>query len=139
MKLNYRVNEKLSFEVDADGQKQIFEALATLDEVFGERQCGQCKNTDIYFHVRNVTAQKGKNKGKTFTYYELTCRKCGAFLPFGQHLEGGTLYPNRKLDGEDGERVFDKDHLGWRKPNFRQEDEEEEQEVALVKNTKSRR
>ena len=36
MKLNYKVNDKLSVELEGAGQKEVFKELATLQEIFGE-------------------------------------------------------------------------------------------------------
>lgn len=89
MKASYKVNDKLQFEVEGEGQKEIFKELSSIQEIFGESECGMCKNTDIRFAVRNVESNE---------YYELKCTKCGATLAFGQHKKGGTLFPKRKDD-----------------------------------------
>jgi len=36
MKIHYRVNDSLGFELEADGQKEIFKELATIQEIFSE-------------------------------------------------------------------------------------------------------
>jgi hypothetical protein len=36
MKLNYKVSDKLSFELEGEGQKEIFKELASIQEIFGE-------------------------------------------------------------------------------------------------------
>ena len=64
MKASYKVSEKLQFEVEGEGQKEIFKELASLQEIFGESECGMCKHTDIKFAVRNVESNE---------YYELRC------------------------------------------------------------------
>lgn len=89
MKLNYRVSDKLSFELSGEGQKEIFKELASLQEIFGEESCGLCKSHNIRYVVRNVDGND---------YYELRCADCGAILAFGQHKKGGTLFPRRKDD-----------------------------------------
>jgi hypothetical protein len=110
MKARYRPNDKIEFEIEGQAHTDLFGALAELDEVFGEPTCGNCESEDIYFRKRKVTAKEGKNKGKTFTYYEMLCRGCGHYLPYGQHREGGTLFPDRKINGE-----YDKKARGWRR------------------------
>lgn len=89
MKLFYKVNQKLSFELEASGQKDIFKSLSSLQEIFGEESCGLCNKSDIRFCVRNVDDND---------YYELRCISCNAILPFGQHKKGDTLFPKRKDD-----------------------------------------
>jgi len=91
MKVLYKANDRLSFELEADGQKEIFKELATIQEIFAEECCGLCGNHNIKFVVRNVDSND---------YYELKCldSKCSATLAFGQHKKGGTLFPKRKDD-----------------------------------------
>lgn len=89
MKLNYKVNDKLQFEVEGSGQKEIFKELATIQEIFGESSCGLCNKSNLKFIVRNVEGND---------YYEMRCSDCGGTLAFGQHKKGGTLFPKRKDD-----------------------------------------
>jgi hypothetical protein len=89
MKLNYKVSDKLSFELEGEGQKEIFKELASIQEIFGEESCGLCKSHNLRYVVRNVDGND---------YYELRCADCGAILAFGQHKKGGTLFPRRKDD-----------------------------------------
>jgi hypothetical protein len=101
MKLNYKVSDKLSFELEGEGQKEIFKELASIQEIFGEEKCGLCGSSNIKYVVRNVDGND---------YYELRCADCGAILAFGQHKKGGTLFPRRKDD--DGKWLS---HRGWHK------------------------
>lgn len=89
MKANYKVNDRLEFEVEAGGQKEMFKELATLQEIFGEEECQLCNKKNIRFVVRTVDDND---------YFELRCGDCGAILSFGQHKKGGTLFPKRKDD-----------------------------------------
>lgn len=89
MKLNYKVSNKLSFELEGEGQKEIFKELSAIQEIFGEESCGLCKSHNLRYVVRNVDDND---------YYELRCADCGAILAFGQHKKGGTLFPRRKDD-----------------------------------------
>lgn len=91
MKVFYKANDKLSFELEASGQKEVFKELATIQEIFAEESCGVCGCHNIKYVVRNVDSND---------YYELRCTetKCGAVLAFGQHKKGGTLFPKRKDD-----------------------------------------
>jgi hypothetical protein len=101
MKLNYKVSDKLSFELEGDGQKEIFKELSAIQEIFGEESCGLCKSHNLRYVVRNVEGND---------YYELRCVDCGAILAFGQHKKGGTLFPRRKDD--DGKWLPNR---GWHK------------------------
>jgi hypothetical protein len=101
MKLNYKVSDKLSFELEGEGQKEIFKELSAIQEIFGEESCGLCKSHNLRYVVRNVEGND---------YYELRCADCGAILAFGQHKKGGTLFPRRKDD--DGKWLPNR---GWHK------------------------
>ena len=87
MKLHYKANDKLTFEVEGSGQKEIFKELAMIQEVFGEKACGLCKTSDLKFVCRTVEGND---------YYELKCNSCGALLSFGKHKKGGTLFQKRR-------------------------------------------
>lgn len=89
MKVTYKANDKLTFELEASGQKEIFKELALIQEIFSEEKCGLCGSQNLRFIVRNVEGND---------YYELRCNDCGALLAFGQHKKGGTLFPKRKDD-----------------------------------------
>ena len=101
MKVNYKVGDRLEFELEGAGQKELFKELASIQEIFGEEQCGMCGNSNIKFVVRNVDGND---------YFELRCANCGAILSFGQHKKGGTLFPKRK--DESGNYLPNK---GWHK------------------------
>ena len=87
MKLRYKVNDKLEFELENEGQKEVFKELAIIQEIFGEDTCGVCSSSNLKFIVRNVESND---------YFELRCSDCGAILSYGQHKKGGTLFPKRK-------------------------------------------
>ena len=101
MKVFYKANDKLTFEIEGPGQKEIFKDLALVQEIFSEEKCGLCSNPNIKFIVRNVDGND---------FYELRCPECGAILAFGQHKKGGTLFPKRKDD--EGNYLPNK---GWHK------------------------
>ncbi len=101
MKLRYKVGEKLEFELEGAGQKEIFKELAAIQEIFGEEACGVCGSKNIKFIVRNI---------ENNDYFELRCSDCSAILAFGQHKKGGTLFPKRKDD--EGHYLPNK---GWHK------------------------
>ena len=89
MKVIYRPSDKLQFELEGSGQKEIFKELAVVQEIFGEEKCGSCGKNNLRYLVRNVDDNN---------YYEIRCNDCGAILSFGQHKKGGTLFPKRKDD-----------------------------------------
>ena len=92
MKLKFKPNDKLEFELEGNGQKEIFKELAMVQEIFSEKKCGVCGSENIKFVVRVVDDNE---------YYELRCMDCGALLSYGQHKKGGTLFPKRKdADGK---------------------------------------
>lgn len=92
MKLKFKPNDKLEFELEGAGQKEIFKELAMVQEIFSEKKCGVCQSENIKFVVRVVDDNE---------YYELRCMDCGAVLSYGQHKKGGTLFPKRKdADGK---------------------------------------
>lgn len=103
MKVKYKVGDKLEFELEGAGQKEIFKELALIQEIFAEEHCGLCNKSNLRFVVRSVDGND---------YYELRCSDCGAILAFGQHKKGGTLFPKRKDD--DGNYLPNK---GWHKWN----------------------
>lgn len=95
------MTEKLTIELEAAKQKDIFEQLSSLQEIFGESTCGKCGKDNLKFQVREVDDNK---------YYELRCKDCGAVLAFGSHKKGDTLFPKRK--DADGKFLENK---GWTK------------------------
>lgn len=104
MKLKYRVNDKLEFELEGAGQKEIFKELATIQEIFSEERCGLCEKHNLKYVARNVDGND---------FFELRCADCGAILAFGQHKKGGTLFPKRK--DEDGKWLPNRGWHKWQK------------------------
>lgn len=108
MKIQLKITDKLSVEVEAEKHTEIFESLSGAQEIFSHPACGICQNQDVKFMVRVDTDE---NK-----YYELHCGnlQCRARLVFGSHKKGGGLYPKRKYDSlspsEQEKRVSQKAH-----------------------------
>ena len=102
MKASYKLSDKLQFEVEGEGQKEIFKEIASIQEIFGETKCGMCGSENIKFVVRVVEDNE---------YYELRCMDCGATLAFGQHKKGGTIFPKRK--DEKGEYMPNRGWYKW--------------------------
>lgn len=98
----------VTFQLEAEKPKDLFKALAEVQEVFGEAKCGLCGKSDLKFVVRTVEGND---------YHELACNSCFAKLSFGASKQKpGHLFPIRKLtkegkasrkDGEYGK------HNGW--------------------------
>jgi MinD superfamily P-loop ATPase len=105
MQCDYKVNDKLIIKFDGANQKEVFQNLAQLGEVFSISECGACGSKDIRHAVRTVPSGK-----QVFTYYELHCQKCRARLSFGQSTDTVTLFPKRKDD--EGKYL---DNGGWTK------------------------
>ena len=89
MKVIFKVSDKMTVELEAKTQKDIFQQLGSIQEIFGETTCGKCKKGNLRFVVRNVDDND---------FYELHCLDCYAKLPFGCHKKGDTLFPKRKDD-----------------------------------------
>jgi len=91
MKVNYQFKSGVGVELEATNQKEIFESLAMLEEIFGVNQCERCQGTSLKFVVREIDGNK---------YYETHCcnTQCRARLAFGSHKTGNTLFPKRKDD-----------------------------------------
>jgi hypothetical protein len=123
MKVQVKVAPRVFVEADGKTQTEIFESLASLQEVFGSfSTCGKCKSDDLRFVVRTDNED---NK-----YYELHCRKCFARLAFGQNKgeKAGTLFPhvreNKKgsiMGLEPGTYLPDGGWLRWNKQKGKSE------------------
>jgi len=126
MEAQYRTrNGRLTVKTIGDSQKDLFRALAVIQEVFeAETQCGCCQSEAIHFQVRSVDK---------FEYFELVCRACTARFEFGQHRNGQSLFPKRR--DENGNLL---PHGGWRiwKPA---EDQQTDDLDALIRNLQRRK
>jgi hypothetical protein len=89
LKAHYRTaNGRITFEIEGGNQKELFEGVANLQEIFeADSTCGLCHKPNLKFRVREVQNNK---------YYELHCADCGAQFQFGQHKTKPTLFPKRK-------------------------------------------
>lgn len=85
MKLIYK-STSMNIEVDGQDAKEVFESMASAQEVFLNTNCGACDSSNTRF----VCRKNGK-----FTFYEVRCMECGCCLSFGQRSEDGALYPRR--------------------------------------------
>lgn len=105
MKISYQVSPKMVVEIEGTTQKEIFKALSSQEEVFGEEKCGKCESANIYFRVRT-------NDGND--YHEMCCSDCRAKLSFGCHKLNNTLFPKRRDD--DGKFLPDNGWTRYEKP-----------------------
>jgi hypothetical protein len=112
MKVRYTTrDERLSFELEAGTAKELFNEIASVQEVFdAESCCGLCGSVDIRFVVREAEG-KGKQANQKFTYYELRCNGilddgnlCRGRFDFGQSLDTKNLFPKRKADEGEPEK-----------------------------------
>lgn len=92
MKAHYRTrNGQLTIEVNGEFVKDIVKQVAMVQEVFeAESACGCCNSANIRFQSRTANGND---------FYEMSCNDCGARFEFGQHKQGGTLFPKRKGEG----------------------------------------
>lgn len=141
MKAQVKVSPNVIVEVEGAKQKDIFKAVCSAHEVFGEKKCGLCGSSEIVPVWRTVTTVKGK-KTETYEYPEYHCQavkdgqRCGARLAIGTiNDDTGTLYPIRKLvNGERPATKSEKDagnsgnygkHNGWHRWKPKPGDEQE--------------
>lgn len=114
MKVTYRVNDKLTFEVEAETHTDLWEQLATIDELYKNTTCakeGKGSTDDVKFVVRTNDADD--------KFYELQSdvafgdKLYGAKKAFGAHKKGGGLFPQRK--DKDGNYLPDNGWIQWDK------------------------
>ncbi len=91
----------LSFELEGKLNKDIFEGVAAIQEVFGDKACGVCGSDHIHYRVRERDGNK---------FYEGFCEDCFAKLEFGSYKESNDLFPKRSRE-VDGQKVWDT--RGW--------------------------
>ena len=110
MKLNFK-NQFGIFLVEGNTHMEVFDTVASIQEVFSESCCALCKCDNLRYVVRTV---------KKFRFPEIHCQneECRARLSFGQNQAPnlGALYPIRKLT-KDGKPNSKKgtfgEHRGW--------------------------
>lgn len=115
-------------QVEGESQIDVFKAMASAQETFGEEKCGKCGKPNFKYVVRVAKDEAGDE----YEYPELKCTNpgCYAKLSFGQEKKGGGLFPIRfQRDGKN--YVKDKDGKsiprgtnGWVKYNRETKQEE---------------
>jgi hypothetical protein len=95
-------NGRIQIRQEITKGKDAFEFVAKVQELFEEEACGCCHGKEIRCQVR---------KHDDYKFFEYVCMnpECGARLAFGQHKEGGTLFPKRW----DAERQAAMPDNGW--------------------------
>lgn len=104
MKIQYKVNDSCTIEVEGDTQKDVFKELASSVEIFGQiSECGKCQSVAVP-RVRIVEDN---------AYHEAACTniKCRCVLAFGQAKKGGGLFPKRK--DNDGKYLENNGWVAW--------------------------
>lgn len=89
---------RMTIEVTGDNNREVFEELVSMLEVFSNTTCGACRSNDTKPVIRTVK----DSAGKPATYHEMRCNACKAVLALSVHnTKEQTLYPKRK--GKDGQ------------------------------------
>lgn len=105
MKVIYKTSDgRMSFEIEADSQVEIFKEIASIQEVFEDRTCtrdGVSGSSDnVRFVVRKDTDEN--------EYFEMVCMEPGPLMyskkQFGVHKKGGGLFP-KKFELKNGKKV----------------------------------
>jgi len=90
MKVIFKPNSQLAFELAGEDAKALFRQIAEVQEVFAaEAKCGLCGSLAIGYSHRHID---------DYDYYELRCLDCRADFKFGQTKQGGRLFPKRTDD-----------------------------------------
>ena len=89
MKAILKLSERLTLEVEGENQKELFENMAKVQEVFNEETPPGAKGLNTRYVVRVVDDNK---------FYEMRCQETGQVLSFGCHKKGNTLFPKRRDD-----------------------------------------
>jgi len=109
MEAQYKAkNGQLIFKLEEDTTSDLFESLASIEEVFDSHQsCGICQSP----YIHRVRTDREENK-----YFELVCTnpECRAKFEFGQNKKGGGLFP--KYKDKDGKWIPNRGWVKYVKP-----------------------
>lgn len=83
-KINYRVNDRVTIQVEANGPIDMMEQIGHYVMILSQNTCGLCQSS-------NVHPEHAARSG--YDFYSMRCFDCGGEFSFGQHKEGGTLFP----------------------------------------------
>ena len=101
MKARIKCGKNIEIEVEAENVRDLHPKIASVQEVYGEPFCGNCRKDNLYCRTRIIDEN---------SYHELVCRDCGHCLSFGSHKKSPTLFPKRLVNG-----VYDTAKHGWHK------------------------
>lgn len=91
MKIEFRVSDGCLITQEVPNVKVGFQFLAYVQEVFGQRKCGNCESPHLKLQHR--TARRKDNNAKC-DYYSVVCTDCRYEYKFGQKQdEHQTLFP----------------------------------------------
>ena len=92
MKAQVKLNDKITFEVEADTEKSMFQEIARAQEIFTHNECGRCKCKEVKFVSRKDPDDND--------WLEVVCQdmSCRAKVIFGVAKKGGVIYPKIKWD-----------------------------------------
>lgn len=96
MRVQFRLNDQFTFELEGATTKDIFEKVAEVSDVFDNPPPG---NSKPRYQVRKVTKDK-----KEYTYYEAYDPKTRGKLAYGVYQDGSGLFP-KKYDKDKGEWI----------------------------------
>lgn len=82
------LGDKYIIKVESESILECIQKISVFAEV---KSCTCCGSGDLYIGYRKVTAKEGRNAGKTFEYYDFTCRACGAKANLGMFQAGGVF------------------------------------------------
>ena len=90
MKANVKVNNELSFQVEAETEEEVFKQDARVQEIFQHQACGKCGSPNVKFVCRHDSSEND--------WLEVVCQDCRAKLIFGRTKKGGQIYPKIRWD-----------------------------------------
>lgn len=112
MKVQFKLNDQFTFELEGNTTKDIFKRVAEVTDVFDNPPSNGGKPRYV---VRKVSKDK-----KNYEYFEAVDQKTRGRLAYGVYEDGSGLFPKR----------FDKDKKEWIENNgyvvYKPEDNKEE-------------
>jgi|TARA_R110000751_G_scaffold30619_2_gene78162 RNase P subunit RPR2 len=90
MKASVRVNNELSFQVEAETEEKVFKQVARVQEIFQHQSCGKCNSPNVKFVCRHDSSEND--------WLEVVCQDCRGKLIFGRTKKGGQIYPKIRWD-----------------------------------------
>ena len=92
MRVNYKVNDRCTLDIESKDMKQTFDILAYADSIFGIKKCGNpdCGSTNLKFETRRTK--------EGYIFRSIVCKDCGYTLKISEQKpeNGGKMYPDRE-------------------------------------------